>query len=37
MSLYRTTGGRSVRVIDSLTQALESLSETRELEGAGRG
>jgi len=31
------TGGRSVRVIDSLTQALESLSETRELEGAGRG
>jgi UDP-glucose 4-epimerase len=31
------TGGRSVRVIDGLTQVLESLSETRELEGAGRG
>jgi UDP-glucose 4-epimerase len=31
------TGGRSVRVIDGLTQALEGVSETRELEGAGRG
>ena len=32
------TGGRSTRVIDSLTHALERAGErTRELEGAGRG
>jgi UDP-glucose 4-epimerase len=31
------TGGRSVRVIDGLTQTLERVSETRELEGASRG